>query len=298
MLTQVRWHPQSFTLHQLPYMPSAFLHQPAVRRWEKRAKHGLAHLFPNSTWMMQYVISVHRDQLQGLCNRTGKICDLSILIFTEQNLTYQLPINLHFCFGAPCLWIFKVNLPFLFFASSPTQLKQSHQNQINSIISHRPKKKNLVSSPLTPYKPPVIATFFLLLSTVRFPKRFLYTNCLHFPHLQFTLQPVLLDFRRHHSPDTAVVKVNNLMLPDAIDAVPSSPFWVPRQRTDELSTPIAFFYSPQDATVSWISSSLTIFLLPFILSVSNGAKVLGFPGASFNSAGFLPPFPCSTFHLV
>lgn len=83
--------------------------------------------------------------------------------------------------------------------------------------------------------PQFFATNFLLFFTVRFPERFFYTNCLHFPHFQFTLQPELPDVRLHHSSETAVVKVNNLALPDAIDAVPSSPFWVLcQQRTDNF----------------------------------------------------------------
>lgn len=54
--------------------------------------------------------------------------------------------------------------------------------------------------------------------------------------------------------------------------------WVLRQQpNDKLSTTITFFYSPQDTRVSQVSSCLTIFLLPFVLSVSNGAKQLGFP---------------------
>lgn len=154
-----------------------------------------------------------------------------------QKTKSPLPIKLHLCFV--CLWNFKVIFSCLFFGFSPILVKQSHQNQINSIIPQlggkKKKKTKLISCPLTSYTSPVFATNFLLFFTVRFPERFFYTNCLHFPRFQFTLQPELPDVRLHHSSETAVVKVNNLALPDAIDALPSSPFWVLRQqRTDNF----------------------------------------------------------------
>lgn len=161
-------------------------------------------------------MSEHRDQLQGLSNHTGKISALSIL----RSKNKASPANCQSIFTSA---LEPLNLSCPFFVFSPTRWKQSHQNQINSIISHL--KKNLLSPPLTPYTSPVIATICLLLSTVKFPQRFFYPNCLHFPHFQFTLQPVLPDFRCHHSSETVVVRVNNLLLPDAIVAVPSSPFW-------------------------------------------------------------------------
>jgi hypothetical protein len=130
---------------------------------------------------------------------------------------------------SPHLSNFKVNVACLFFVFSPILVKQSHRNQINSIIPELGgvgggEKTKLINCPLTSYTSPVFATNFLLFFTVRFPERFFYTNCLHFPHFQFTLQPELPDVCLHHSSETAVVKVNNLALPDAIDAVPSLPF--------------------------------------------------------------------------
>lgn len=161
--------------------------------------------------------------------------------FQEQSLTCQLPINLYFCFGAP-----QPFLSLLCILSHSVETVPSESNKFYNIPS---EKKNLPSPPLTPYTPPVIATICLLLSTVKFPQRFFYPNCLHFPHFQFTLQPVPPDFRCHHSSETAVVKGNNLVLPMQL------PLFLPHlsesfERTDKLSTRTAFFYGPQDTTLS------------------------------------------------
>lgn len=98
----------------------------------------LAHLFPNSAWMMQYLMSEHRDQLQGLSNHTGKISALSIL--SSKNKAS--PANCQSIFTSA---LEPLNLSCPFFVFSPTRWKQSHQNQINSIISHL-KKKSAKSS--------------------------------------------------------------------------------------------------------------------------------------------------------
>lgn len=94
--TQVRWtFPKGSRIHP---QPSFTCPESGDGRGQN---HMLAHLFPNSAWMMQYLMSEHRDQLQGLSNRIGKISALSILNSLKQSLTWQLPINRYLCFGAP-----------------------------------------------------------------------------------------------------------------------------------------------------------------------------------------------------
>lgn len=177
--------------------------------------------------------------------------------FQEQSLTCQLSINLYFCFGAP-----QPFLSLLCFLSHSVETVPSESNKFYNIPS---EKKICLVLPWPHIPLQLLQRFVCSSPQSNFLKGFSTqtVSTFHISNLLFSQCCLTSAAITHQKQSLSELTTSCCQMQLSLFLLHLSESF---EWTDKLSTRTAFFYSPQDTTLSWISSCLTIFLLPLSLS--------------------------------